>query len=235
MSYPPPYTLTTWHGRTVDHRSLYLLRQIERALGFELDCLQGSYSTTVELSGGTHDRGGVVDVSIYDPQGRNRADAIVTMFRKHGWAAWHRTPAQGPWGHHIHAVECGNERLSEAAAQQLVSYRNDDNGLAGTAPDDGPRIVLRPRVYPPLPTVSLENVRKQAQNGGKRITVGVRRVQRSLNARLDLELTIDGRFGPKTKAAYARWEKLIGGDGDGIPGQFSLAKLGEGRFKVRKS
>jgi peptidoglycan hydrolase-like protein with peptidoglycan-binding domain len=46
---------------------------------------------------------------------------------------------------------------------------------------------------------------------------------------------VDGRFGPKTKKAYAQFEKSVGGDGDGIPGLFSLTKLGEGRFRVRKS
>lgn len=84
-----------------------------------------------------------------------------------------------------------------------------------------------------LPTISLANVRQQAENGGKRVNRGVRRVQRALRAE-GYAVTIDGRFGGKTKRAYAAFEKDHGFDGDGLPGLPSLRKLGAGRFKVRK-
>lgn len=235
MSYPPPYERTTWHGKTVSHRSKYILEKVEKKLGFELYCFQGSYNPgTVKQSAGTHDQDGAVDVSIC-PNGSTtvRADLIVKTLREFGWAAWHRTPSQGDWGHHIHGVDSGSERLSSGAQTQVDKYRQGLNGLSGTGADDGPRIALVARPYPPLPYVSLANVEAQAKNGGARVLRGVRRIQRALNAR-GANLEIDGRFAAKTKKAYAAYEARVGGNGDGIPGLFSLTKLGEGRFRVRK-
>lgn len=235
MSYLPAYERTTWHGKTVSQRSRYILELAEKKLGFELHCFQGSFSSAVTQSAGTHDQSGAVDVSISPAGSRDdRAELIVRTLREFGWAAWHRTPEQGDWGHHIHAIECGDEQLSEGARRQLDEYRQGYDGLSGSGRDDGPRIALVARRYPPLPYVSLANVRNQAETGGPRVLRGVRRVQRALNAH-GADLVVDGRFGHKTRIAYARFEDRIGGDGDGIPGLFSLTKLGEGRFKVRKS
>ena len=235
MSYPPPYERVSWRGKTVDARSKYLLELVEKKLGFGLYCYQGSYNPGVSQSGNTHDGGGAVDLSIRPLNGSiNRAEDIVRVLRQHGWAAWWRHPWQGDWSDHIHAVEIGNERLSSTARNQIYAYQRGENGLASRGADDGPRITLVARAYPPLPYVSLENVRNQAIKGGPRVLRGVRRVQRSLNEKCGLALIVDGRFGPKTKRAYAEFERQIGGDGDGIPAKFSLTKLGEGRFKVRK-
>lgn len=235
MSYPLPYERVTWRTKTVDARTRYLLGLVEQKLGFGLYCYQGSYNAGVEQSGGTHDGGGAVDLSIRPLNGStNRAEDIVRVLRQHGFAAWWRKPSQGDWSDHIHAVECGNRMLSDSARWQVDEYRSGRNGLASRSADDGPRITLIARQYPPLPYVSLENIRKQALNGGPRVLRGVRRVQRALNAALGLELPVDGKFGPKTKKAYAEYERFIGGDGDGIPGKYSLTALGAGRFKVRK-
>jgi hypothetical protein len=211
------------------------LEQIEKSLGFDLYCFQGSFSTAVTQSGGTHDQSGAVDVSMC-PAGstKNAADLIVKTFRQFGWAAWLRTPAQGDWGYHIHAVDSGDKELSAAARRQVDEYSQGYDGLAGDGRDDGPRITLVAREYPPLPYVSLANVQKQAETGGPRVLRGVRRVQRALNAH-GADLVVDGRFGASTKKAYAKFELQFGGNGDGIPGLFSLTKLGEGRFRVRKS
>ena len=235
MSYLPAYKSVSWRTKTVDARTRYLLSLVEKKLGFALYCYQGSYNSSVSQSGGTHDGGGAVDLSIKPLNSDTvRAELIVKVLRQHGFAAWHRKPWQGDWGHHIHAIECGNQRLSRNAAWQVAEYRAGRNGLASRGPDDGPRIDLVARRYPPLPYVSLENIRKQALAGGPRVLRGVRRVQRSLNEKCGLSLIVDGKFGPKTKRAYAEFEREIGGDGDGIPAKFSLTKLGEGRFKVRK-
>jgi hypothetical protein len=235
MSYRPAYEHTTWHGKTVSARSKFILEQIEKKLGFDLYCFQGSFSTAVQQSGNTHAESGAVDVSIC-PAGSStaKADLIVKTFREFGWAAWHRTPDQGNWGHHVHAVDSGDQHLSDAAQRQVTEYRQGYNGLVGDGRDDGPRITLVARQYPPLPYVSLANVQAQAEKGGPRVLRGVRRVQRALNAH-GADLVVDGHFGAKTKKAYAKFELQFGGNGDGIPGLFSLTKLGEGRFKVRKS
>ena len=43
---------------------------------------------------------------------------------------------------------------------------------------------------------------------------------------------LDGIFGPQTKAAYGRFEKQVGGDGDGIPGRYSATLLGTARYNL---
>ena len=60
--------------------------------------------------------------------------------RRVGWAAWHRTPAQG-FDHHIHGIAgpAGPGDLAPAASDQWADYLNGRNGLANNAPDDGPR------------------------------------------------------------------------------------------------
>lgn len=228
MSYPAAYDRVTFRGKTVDQRTKYLLELVEKALGYELTLLQGSYHPGVDQSGGTHDGGGVIDLAPYDAANK------VKVLRRHGFAAWHRLPNQGDWAEHIHAVDCGNAKLSPSAQKQIDEYRHGENGLATHAADDGPHINLRAWAYPPLPYVSLANVAQQARTGGQRKLIGVQRVQRALNAS-GADLTVDGHFGAATKRAYAKYEQALGGDGDGIPAIFSLTNLGAGRFKVRKS
>jgi hypothetical protein len=236
MSYPPAHELTTYRGHTVDQRTKYLLGLVEKELGFGLYCYQGSPSTSVAASAGTHSKKGVVDVSTRPLNSSTpHAYLIVKTLRKYGFAAWHRTPSQGPWGEHIHAVDCGGD-IADGARWQVEEYRAGRNGLASRGLDDGPKITLRARAYPPvsaLPYVSLANVRNQAIKGGTRRLRGVRRIQRALNAKYGADLVVDGLFGPKTKRVYGQWETHIGGDGDGLPAKFSLTKLGEGRFRVR--
>lgn len=68
-------------------------------------------------------------------------------------------------------------------------------------------------------------------------SVEVRRVQRALRARTGRNLTIDGRYGPATRAAYARHQQMLGyrgADADGIPGLASLTALGRDRFRITR-
>lgn len=53
----------------------------------------------------------------------------VSALRKAGFAAWHRTPSQGPWGHHIHSVAIGDPSESAAAKAQVRSFQHGGNGL----------------------------------------------------------------------------------------------------------
>ena len=61
----------------------------------------------------------------------------------------------------------------------------------------------------------------------------VRHLQRALNVKSGTHLLVDGVFGPKTKAAYARYEVQVGGNGDGVPGRHSVTLLGASRFTVK--
>lgn len=133
-----PYGLTSWDGETVDNMTAAALRAATKEFGSNFSIMQGSHSHDVAASGGTHDGGGVIDLSV--PNGD--WEGAMTALRKIGFAAWVRNvPGYGSAGSgaHIHAVLIGNERLSPQAQLQVQSYLNNDDGLSGSRPDDGPR------------------------------------------------------------------------------------------------
>jgi hypothetical protein len=135
-----------WRGRTnVDALTIAALEYAEALAGHEFIVTQGSYQSSVAASAGTHDKGGVVDLRW---TGDN---ADITALRAAGFAAWHRTPAQGPWPDHVHAVLIGHPLLAPSAARQVESMRAGRNGLLNNGPDDGPRVTPHPRTnwWPP--------------------------------------------------------------------------------------
>lgn len=84
-----------------------------------------------------------------------------------------------------------------------------------------------------LPLVDLSNVLRQIERA-ERENAGIKRIQRQLNSKYDLQLAVDGWWGPRTRAAYAQHEQTIDARvPDGIPGMRSLTVLGRGRFRVR--
>lgn len=134
-----PYDLTEWDGHTVDYMTAAALEAAKAEFGGDLHMMQGSHNDGgVAASGGTHDGGGVVDLSVPDGDW----EGAVTALRKIGFAAWVRNvPGYGQAGSgaHIHAVLIGNEQLSPQAQTQVNSYLNNDDGLVGSRADDGPR------------------------------------------------------------------------------------------------
>jgi hypothetical protein len=135
-----PYTRTSrWDGQTLNLRTIEMLIAAERACGFPLVITQGSYNAGgTAASAGTHDGGGALDVRAINLSSSQR-DKVVLELRRVGFAAWLRTPSQGDWPYHIHAIAVGDQEMSAAAAQQVIDYRNGLNGLANKGPDDGPR------------------------------------------------------------------------------------------------
>lgn len=130
-----PMDRPLWRGRTnVDALTIQALEHAEHLGGHTFVVTQGSYQSTVKASAGTHDGGGAVDLR-WCGHGR-----CLLALRKAGFAAWHRTPAQGSWPHHVHAVLVDHPKLSPSAARQVVAYRNGRNGLANNGEDDGPRV-----------------------------------------------------------------------------------------------
>ena len=124
-----------WRGRTnVDALTIAALEKAEQIAGHRFTITQGSYQSTVAASAGTHDKGGAVDL-----EWTGKVSDVLAL-RKAGFAAWHRNPTQGPWGHHIHAVVVDHPLLAPSAARQVTAYRNGRNGLSNNGPDDGPRI-----------------------------------------------------------------------------------------------
>lgn len=130
---PAPFDKVTFRGRLMDNKTMYGLMVAEQRLGYELTVTQGCYNPGgVAASAGTHDGGGVVDLAPYDYQRK------VRVMRDLGWAAWHRSPSEGPWAEHIHCVMIDHGTLSASAAAQVVSYKAGRNGLANNAADPDP-------------------------------------------------------------------------------------------------
>ena len=122
----------------MDNFTAAALQAASNEAGTDWRILQGSFSSDVAASGSTHSGGGVIDIAPTNGDW----EGAVTALRKIGFAAWVRNvPGHGyaGSGEHIHAVLMGDEQLSDQAAIQVQSYLNNDNGLAGSAPDDGPR------------------------------------------------------------------------------------------------
>jgi hypothetical protein len=133
------YKRIQFRGVKVNNRTKKMLEAAEKDFGKPFQLTQGSYNAGgVAASAGTHDGGGVVDISVggMNPAAITKA---VTALRKKNFAAWHRTPAQG-FSPHIHAVAIGDKELAPGAAQQVKDYKAGKNGLAGGGKDDGPKV-----------------------------------------------------------------------------------------------
>ncbi|SPL93343.1 unnamed protein product [[Actinomadura] parvosata subsp. kistnae] len=130
-------------GFVVNARTNGMLTEAERLLGRELVLDQGSYNPGGDpTSAGTHDGGGVVDVSVAGMSAATRT-AVVRALRVVGFAAWVRSPRQGDWPWHIHAVAISDPSLSSQAQHQVGDYYLGLNGLADRGEDDGPAVTIR--------------------------------------------------------------------------------------------
>lgn len=134
--------MRTPSGQTVNARTYQLLAMIGKDLGQNIlgSVTQGSYSTSVAASGGTHAGGGVVDLMNSSWSSGPGMIKILSTMRQWGLIAWWRTPAQGGWPYHIHAIDRGSTDMSSAAAVQVQNWKDGLNGLRGRTPDDGPRV-----------------------------------------------------------------------------------------------
>jgi hypothetical protein len=146
-------------GVLLDQQTITAFLAAERMAGFPLEIMQGSWSTGVSASAGTHAGGGALDVSLRDAAGNLRPDLeqvrIVWAMRRAGLRTWRRTPAQG-FPYHAHGIMSGDPLVSPAAASQLVQWNAGQNGLADHGPDDDPINVAagRPAVLAPGAAVS---------------------------------------------------------------------------------
>ncbi|WP_367138938.1 peptidoglycan-binding protein [Saccharothrix sp. HUAS TT1] len=130
----------TYRAALMNTRTKAMLVEAERLLGRSLAITQGSYNPGgVPGSAGTHDGGGALDVSVSGMTATTRT-TVARVLRQVGFAAWVRTPAQGDWGYHIHAIALGDPDQATGARNQAGDYYLGFNGLANRAPDDGPAV-----------------------------------------------------------------------------------------------
>ncbi|MDC3378661.1 SH3 domain-containing protein [Planctomycetota bacterium] len=134
------YGRTTFRGRRVNRRTAELIQRAERIMGdlgrpgFRFVLTQGSYSTSVAASGGTHGGGGAVDIRTRG-HSRGTVDAMVRALRRAGFAAWSRGRGADSFAPHIHAIAIGDRDLSSSARNQVRAYAQGRNGLRNRARD----------------------------------------------------------------------------------------------------
>lgn len=130
-------------GYVVNTRTRAMLTEAERLLGRRLVLSQGSYNPGGDpTSAGTHDGGGALDITVDGMSAATRT-AAARALRQVGFAAWVRSPSQGDWPWHIHAVAINDTDQATQAQNQVGDYYLGFNGLANHRPDDGPRIPIR--------------------------------------------------------------------------------------------
>ena len=140
---PDDYTRIEVNGSILSQRTMAMLANAQRLYGGEIEITghaitQGSYSTGVSASFGTHDGGGAVDLSVLRKGTYtvlwDDIDPILHALRTAGFAAWLREYGElyenSPI--HIHAIAIGDQELSPAALDQLIGpagYFRGFNGL----------------------------------------------------------------------------------------------------------
>ena len=133
----------TYGGKRVNTRTRLMLQAADNLLPrWNFSLVQGSYNPGgVGASAGTHDGGGVVDVSVGGLSSTQMWEEVRAL-RTVGFAAWLRTPAQG-FDYHIHAVAIADPDIwqqdgGHVARDQVCSFWRGHNGLAGDGLDNTP-------------------------------------------------------------------------------------------------
>lgn len=133
----------SYGGKRVNTRTKNMLQAADNLLPrWNFSLVQGSYNPGgVSASAGTHDGGGVVDVSVAGLSTTQRWEEVKAL-RTVGFAAWLRTPVEG-FAYHIHAVAISDPDLwskdgSHTARDQVCDYWRGRNGLASHSADNTP-------------------------------------------------------------------------------------------------
>jgi hypothetical protein len=223
---------TTRDGHTLNQRTADMFDRLEFNLLRDLTIVQGSYNNSVSASGGTHDGGGALDLSVRNLSLSEQRE-VVLEGRKVGFAIWKREEWQGPWADHIHGIALGDTEASWGAKNQMTDYLMGRNGLKGHAKDDGPRLKeIKQWPVPVSRGVSQFAVWFQFRNPRPKYNLGVKRVQWVLRKK-GYDVAVDGVAGKQTRAAYKAFERDIKAKKvDGIPNNYTLKRLGEGYFYV---
>ncbi len=126
----------SYGGKRVNTRTADMLRAADATLSWSITLTQGSYNSSNPDSAGTHDGGGVVDISVSSLSTTQRWQTVKAL-RTVGFAAWLRTPSDG-FDYHIHANAISDPDMSRPARNQVHDYYFGRNGLANHATDNTP-------------------------------------------------------------------------------------------------
>lgn len=135
----------SYGGKRVNTRTATMLRAADGMLSWSLTLTQGSYTSANPGSAGTHDGGGVVDISVSALSTTQRWQTIKAL-RTVGFAAWLRTPSDG-FAYHIHANGISDPDMSRSARDQVNDYYFGRNGLANNAADNTPEAYRMPLTW----------------------------------------------------------------------------------------
>lgn len=133
----------SYSGKRVNTRTRNMLSRADGMLSWSIVLSQGSYNSSNPASAGTHDGGGVVDISVSSLTTTQRWQTVKAL-RTVGFAAWLRNPSQGDWPYHIHANAILDPDMSQTARNQVHDYYFGRNGLANHAADDTPSAYRMP-------------------------------------------------------------------------------------------
>jgi hypothetical protein len=139
---PDDYTRVEIDGMILNQRTLAMLAHAQQLYGGEIELTghaitQGSYSSSVEASFGTHSGGGAVDLSVLRRDTYtvlwDDIEPLLHALRVAGFAAWLREYGElhpdSPI--HIHAIAVGDRELSPAAQEQLTGEAGYFRGFSG--------------------------------------------------------------------------------------------------------
>jgi hypothetical protein len=90
---------------------------------------QGSYRPRTSYSGSTHTGCAAVDLTAYNWANRVRVLDLL------GIIGCHRTPSQGDWPPHVHAMTNGLGCAAASLKGQITEVMNGGDGLLGNKPD----------------------------------------------------------------------------------------------------
>jgi hypothetical protein len=127
----------SYGGKRTNTRTADMLRAADQMLSWSIVLTQGSYTSANPDSAGTHDGGGVIDISVSGLSTTQRWE-MVRALRTVGFAAWLRTPSDG-FAYHIHAAGISDPDMSRSARNQVHDYYFGRNGLANHGPDNTPQ------------------------------------------------------------------------------------------------
>jgi hypothetical protein len=139
---PDDYRRVEVNGSSLNLRTLSMLGHAQALYGGEIEITgpaitQGSYSSGVSASFGTHDGGGAVDLSVLQ-RGTytvlwDDIEPLLRALRAAGFAAWLREYGElySDSPIHIHAIAIGDRELSPAAQDQLTGPAGYFRGFSG--------------------------------------------------------------------------------------------------------
>ena len=203
----------SWRGKTFDARTRDMLVEAEKLSRVKIVPTQGSYSSSVGASAGTHSGGGAVDISVTGLSW-TQIVALVKSMRRVGFASWYR-PANSSWSPHIHAIAIGATDLAPAARRQVEEWKAGGDGLVGTAADPHRDLGVKPTTWEsylsasslkpfPLPAGhSFGTPESSTVHDGTSSPDDEHNVK-LIQRRLRVQQT--GRFGTYTRVKVANWQ-----------------------------